>query len=534
MPMLRYVPRQVRSALEGTFDKPLGAFRPAGLPSVRLREAGQTHRQPAVFRLPTGMPVRAGSGLGPVVAQIVAAQGGASPLYRRPRFGSTGDDTLIGGAGNDRLGSGPPNDPRSPASWSSVQQLLARLREQYSAPPETAAPDVAFVNPEGAPPSAHAGGPFVAMPGVYPPISPPASTARPTTTEAINPAWSLLKAGLGMTAAAGRPGTTGASAIAEGAMLGLSDYETQKKLGRDRQREARLKVREARADERQDERLQLSQARLEIAKKQAAAAGYELLTAEDGTVYRVNARTGQSAPLVDESGKPMIAKAKALTPAQRRDNVKIKSARGRVQAAVKKHIRPGETPRGVLRRLTTEATATGRVNPAYDALLGQDLKIAINRKVGEDPGFDAFFAFLERPHSAPRNERAPAAEPPAEESPSPGLLDRFWSLFEDGSEAQAGTPTTPTFPMPQRKPPVPGEGSPPISPRRTTSTLPVNPRARLSGNRTEAGRLQPLPLTDDGKIDRAQLREGPIYQVPQQDGSTGRYRWNGQNFVRVD
>lgn len=240
------------------------------------------------------------------------------------------------------------------------------------------------------------------------------------------------------------------------------------------------------------------------------------------------------------------------TMAQTANNREITAARERLLALQGK-LKPGQSLGEYILSASQKATDTGRTNTEYNALVERDFRIATQAMVGGDPEFENFRTLLD---AAPARPDAPASSgaEATEEQVGPGLLGNVMEFFGFGGGESTASPSpmmappsampappSPMFPVPGRKPPVPGLGRPPASPASPApmsgapmSGAPVNPRARLSGARGDAGEAKPLPRAGDGRIDRRQLRQGDIYLVPPEDGSTPEpYRWDGAEFQRV-
>ena len=284
----------------------------------------------------------------------------------------------------------------------------------------------------------------------------------PVTAEPVDPAMSQLMAGLAVTSAASRPGSTGLGAIAEGLGTGLVDFRNQ-------QNRADKVAMQKRADQREQARLDLEMLRFTAARQDAEGKGYALQTREDGTVWRVNPRSGQMEPLKDVDGRPFIAPRKnaagftlapgqtrydaqgrpiasrdditPLTMPQRRENAEIDKARETLSRL--------KLNRDDIVRRMSKTTDTGRENLDYDPNISALVRQATKRKYGEDdPDYSGVYDRVHGSEAPPVPQPQPQPAPPgrpgagARLAPGPtneaaGLLDQARDALRRGADPGA-------------------------------------------------------------------------------------------------
>lgn len=188
-------------------------------------------------------------------------------------------------------------------------------------------------------------------------------------------------------------------------------------------------------------------------------------------------------------------KPKRPTLAQDAGNVSIQTARQDIMRAFERDGQPKETIRQFVNRVSKEASATGRDNPAYSPLMKQTFVKARQHAIGDDPEYGAFQALLDDPKPEAEPTPQPGEEPrPEAEGKSP--IDRLKDFFGmDANEA---------------------------------STASKRPEGQAVTGGTQ------LPLTAGGRqIDVQRLQTGAVYEIPDKEGRVALYRWDGDNFVKV-
>lgn len=135
-----------------------------------------------------------------------------------------------------------------------------------------------------------------------------------------------------------------------------------------------------------------------------------------------------------------------VTPAQKANNAEIVNARNRLYAVGDK-VRPGESVRDALKRLTVRQSDTGRESPFFDPFIARDASIAMNRMVGEDSDYQKFLEFLDQKRPLPPKPEKSSAPPKS--SGMDGVTEFFGKLFGGGSSSPEPTKKTEPSPFQQ-------------------------------------------------------------------------------------
>jgi hypothetical protein len=212
----------------------------------------------------------------------------------------------------------------------------------------------------------------------------------------------------------------------------------------------------------------------------------------------------QGSPKRLVAGAPPSRPGGGLTDPQQRFNAET--------AAARRQLDQLGVDRDTALLASQEYLPTGLPNPDYNPNMASLVRKGSRRMYGDDPGHESW---MERIYGAPTPADpvvAAASDPDPASSEPPSAAQRVagWisSFFGDES-AQAGAPATPAAgPSPH--------GS---------INLGTGERTGPAGSRSP----QPVP-SSGGKIDRAQLRMGTIYALP--DGRT--VRWTGGDFEVVE
>lgn len=200
-----------------------------------------------------------------------------------------------------------------------------------------------------------------------------------------------------------------------------------------------------------DQQLELKEAGR---KPETAPDQFEPVFGEDGktVIGQRNTTTGR---VFDDPRSPQAATGN-LTNAQISNNAEIDAARQRV-VRLQSDLQPGETLQDRITALTQKTTNTGRVNSNFDPLLDRDLRKAMDRKVGEDAGFESFFNTLQVPTPTPDPGPTPVEPAPADQEF--GFLDRLFGRNTTVGSAPAAPNGGPAGPRP--RPPAAARGASP-------------------------------------------------------------------------
>ena len=146
-----------------------------------------------------------------------------------------------------------------------------------------------------------------------------------------------------------------------------------------------------------------------------------------------------------------------VTLAQRSNNAEIDQARATLD-------RMGLDKAEILRR-TQKATNTGRENPDYDPSLERLVRIATQRKVGDDLKFNLIHRRYLGPPPEFSDSAGPKALPPGVSAERPGVFDRIGDFFSGGDDQPAPQPGTEqdTPVRPQALDRFPGRAPPSVS-----------------------------------------------------------------------
>ena len=123
-----------------------------------------------------------------------------------------------------------------------------------------------------------------------------------------------------------------------------------------------------------------------------------------------------------------------VTPAQQANNAEIVNARNRLYAVGDK-VRPGESVRDALKRLTVRQSDTGRESPFFDPFIARDASIAMNRMVGDDPDYQKFLEFLDQ--RRPKPPTPTKAATPEKSSLMDDLTTYFGNIFGSGPQSRS-------------------------------------------------------------------------------------------------